>query len=252
MHELAVTDIHANVRDSSASGVEEYQVARLHVVVRYRVASVVLFRRGARQRHTLPSVDVLRKPGAIEAARPGHTPAVRRAAVRERGTDNVIRSRGRFGFGPNVVSVVAAAAVNYRQLSVAPAPLQLHLLPAQVVRQRFVLVAVQPMRDRAVAPAVREGRDMLIMAPKPRKLQLLAVEVVRKRLVLMLAQAVDHLVAVFAVAVQDVVRGEVRTVAVKSGELNLLPMKVVGERFILVLAAAMHDSLMLLVVLRGV
>src|SRR5579872_5884723 len=59
MDELSVSYVHPDVRDSPARRVEEDQVARLHAVMRNRVAGVVLLCRCARELHALAPVDVL-------------------------------------------------------------------------------------------------------------------------------------------------------------------------------------------------
>lgn len=106
VNELTAADIHAYVRDAAARRVKEHEVARLHAPMPYGMAGMKLFRGGPGQRNAFPTVDIFRKPGAIESTRPRRSPPIGRAAIRVCGADYIVRRARRLCLGPDTMRVV--------------------------------------------------------------------------------------------------------------------------------------------------
>ncbi len=84
MDELAIADVDADMTEP----VEEDEVAGLELVARHRDAVVELVGSVVRQRDADLRVDEHHEPGAVEAARRGPAPDVRRPEVLHRDPDH--------------------------------------------------------------------------------------------------------------------------------------------------------------------
>ena len=227
MDELAAADVHSNVRDSAARGVEEDQVARLEALVRHRFSGVILLRRGPRKRYALPAIDVLGKARTVESARSQLAPPIRRAAVGEGRPYHVVCGGRGFCLRPDVMRVVPALGMAHRRpLRMALAVFQLDLKAVQVIRQRLILMVAEPVGYQGAIGVLPMLAGLF---------DLQSVQIVSERLVLVMAQSVRGGLAMRMIGCQLGV-----FVPMLSRQFLLLAVQVVCQRFVLMMAELMH------------